>query len=192
MEFQRITNGGYNPNEVDEYIAKVSQNYTQLHAAYTAQQGEVERLMREAQTFKNDNARLILENGKLRQASVSQPLIDTGMIAKLMLDAELFAKQIKEQSTAEAEKRLADTQAQVQVLELQKDRIHSVIRQLASNLTSLTGGRYEDTFIGGNQPGIYGKPGSGQQSAFTAGPTAYTNSVPAGGYSFPEKSNTGV
>ena len=148
VEFQRVQNGGYNSVEVDEFVAKISQHYSQLHEAYTEQQGKIDRLTREAQT------------------TAYQTPIDINGIAKLMLDAELLAKQAKEESV-ESEKRLVDIQTQVRALEIQKETILDSIRQMAKDLTALTGGKDEDTFTGENQSRIYRETGT-QHSLFTA------------------------
>ena len=168
MEFSRIENGGYSPAEVDAYIAKVSQHYSELHQAYTGQQGQIERLTQEAQSARDEAEQLSAEVEKLRKSNTSQMPVDTNVIAKLMLDAELFAKQVKEESVAAAEKRLSAMHSQVRVLELQKEAVLDSLKQMAKNLTVLTGGKYEDNFTGENQPGIY-KGTETQDYSFAAG-----------------------
>ena len=138
MKFSRLQYGGYDPGEVDTYIAKISQNYTRIYETYTGQQGQIQRLTQEVQTAKDVNARLAAEIERLRKSAVCQIPIDTNVIAKLMLDAELFAKRIKDESVAEAEKRLTETQTQVNVLEVRRETILESIKQLARDLTALS------------------------------------------------------
>ncbi|MCL2486635.1 MAG: hypothetical protein FWE86_03430, partial [Oscillospiraceae bacterium] len=104
---------------------------------------------------------------------------DTTTVARLMLDAEIFAKQIEERAISEANKKLAEKEAQIRVLELQKEGALSSIRQLANDLTALTTvGGQESAFAERNQPGSHKEHG-GQQFTFVSA------SVPGAGGYFP-------
>jgi len=169
MKFQIIPNDGYDPDEVDEYIAKISQSYDQLHDACTAQQGRIRQLVEEMQLEKSENARLAAENDKLRDEAATpvQAETDTSVVAQLLLDAEIFAKRIKDQSQAEADRRLAETETKIRALELKKESVLRTIKRLTNDLIMLTGGKYEDTFTGGTQSGVRREFGE-QKTEYTA------------------------
>jgi len=162
MKFRTIPNDGYDPVEVDGYIAKISQNYSQLHDAYSVQQDQVRQLVEEIQLDKAESARLAAENERLRSEVAVPAQIDTSVVAQLLLDAEIFAKQIKDQSQAEADRRLAETETKIRALELKEEGVLKTIKQLINDLILLTGGKYEDTFTGRTQSGVCRELG-GQQ-----------------------------
>jgi cell division septum initiation protein DivIVA len=119
MTFQRV-NGGYDPAQVDEYIAALREGYLNMEREYKELETEKTRLAKELE--KRPDA-----------AVVGQALIDAQRLAKLVAEtAGAQALRIVEQAKNEAARVLWDAKKELDGIEAAKANIEREVRALAS------------------------------------------------------------
>lgn len=170
---------GYSPEQVDIYIAKLSEMYEKAseearikNTEYEVAQIELERLREERNQLKSHNEELLLveipklnaiieeksaqgerdfipasseeltvpmqEAAQLQVAEVSgEKLSNEEMIGKIMVDAWVYAGNIKEQAQKDAQAIIDSSKQEIEELNAKKDSIHAELRRMQDVFDSL-------------------------------------------------------
>ncbi|MDR3207083.1 MAG: DivIVA domain-containing protein [Oscillospiraceae bacterium] len=132
---------GYSKSQVDAYLGKLVGEYQNLHTEYKGMENKYGLLEKAWSDLTDEKEALETEIGQLREQISAlerqQPPSFAGEVARVLIDAEMLAKQIVERANAEAERMTSEGKAEYGQIYEAKEQLLREIQDIDQNLQTL-------------------------------------------------------